>query len=186
MSWSSGCLNTARRVFSPNFSERPAGVEVSLIVLHNISLPPRCYGTGMVEKFFQNRLPVAEHPYFAGIADMRVSSHFFIERTGAPVQFVSCDKMAHHAGVSSFRGRSRCNEFSVGIEIEGCDDEPFTEAQYRTLLPLLRALMRQYPIRAICGHCDIAPARKTDPGPFFDWERLEKAGLPIDRTQDFS
>ena len=134
-----------------------------------------------MEKLFTNSIDEAEHPFYSIIKDLRVSSHFFIARTGETVQFVSCNDTAYHAGVSSFDGRERCNGFSVGIEIEGCDFEPFTEAQYAALLPLLSALMEQYPIEAVTGHQNIAPDRKTDPGHFFDWPRLEAAGFPVRR-----
>ena len=134
-----------------------------------------------MEKLFTNSIDEAEHPFYSIIKDLRVSSHFFIARTGETVQFVSCNDTAYHAGVSSFDGRERCNGFSVGIEIEGCDFEPFTDAQYAALLPLLSALMEQYSIEAVTGHQNIAPDRKTDPGHFFDWPRLEAAGFPVRR-----
>ena len=180
--WQAGRYRPARRLDSPNCEPRPAGEAVSLVVLHNISLPPFEYGTGAVEKLFTNRINPTEHPFFAQIAHLRVSSHFLIARSGAVSQFVSCDEMAYHAGASSFRGREKCNAFSVGIELEGCDFEPFAPAQYDALLPLLHALVRRYPITAVTGHQDIAPARKTDPGHFFDWNRLAAAGLPVDRN----
>jgi AmpD protein len=162
---------------SPNFNERPAG-EVSLLVIHNISLPPAQFATGKVQEFFQNRLDVTEHPYFAGIADLRVSAHFLIERDGKVTQFVSCLERAWHAGVSIFEGRETCNDFSVGIELEGTDDLPFTDAQYQALIVLTRHLQKAFPaitVERICGHSDIAPGRKTDPGPAFDWARYRAA-----------
>ncbi|WP_165009996.1 1,6-anhydro-N-acetylmuramyl-L-alanine amidase AmpD [Neisseria yangbaofengii] len=180
-SWQQGRWSAARQVQSPNFEARPAGEKISLVVLHNISLPPFEYGNGAVEKLFTNQIRPEEHPFFSVIHTLRVSSHFFITREGEAVQFVSCDDMAYHAGVSSFRGREKCNLFSIGIEMEGCDFEPFTEAQYQTLHHLLSALQAQYPIEAITGHQDIAPDRKTDPGRFFDWPRLIKAGFPVER-----
>jgi len=158
---------------SPNFNERPRG-EISLLVIHNISLPPAQFATGKVQEFFQNRLDVTEHPYFAGIADLRVSAHFLIERDGTVTQFVSCLERAWHAGVSMFEGRETCNDFSVGIELEGTDDLPFTDEQYRALTALTRQLQKRFPAitdQRICGHSDIAPGRKTDPGPAFDWAR---------------
>ncbi|MEO4049239.1 1,6-anhydro-N-acetylmuramyl-L-alanine amidase AmpD [Pseudomonas sp. CAU 1711] len=173
----SGWCDGARHCPSPNFNERPQG-EVSLLVLHNISLPPGQFGTGKVQQFFQNRLPVDEHPYFADIAQLRVSAHFLIERDGAVTQFVSCNARAWHAGVSSFEGRENCNDFSLGIELEGTDDLPFSDAQYRALAELSEELLRAYPQMSaarICGHSDIAPGRKTDPGPCFDWARLRAA-----------
>ena len=180
--WQQGRWQGAEPLASPNFSPREAGSEVSLVVLHNISLPPFEYGSDAVQRLFTNRIDPAAHPFFAQIAGLRVSSHFFIARSGRVQQFVSCDDAAYHAGVSSFRGRDKCNGFSVGIEIEGCDFEPFTEAQYAALETLLAALMRAYPIRAVTGHQDIAPQRKTDPGHFFDWPRLIRTGFPVDRN----
>jgi AmpD protein len=162
---------------SPNFNERPAG-EISLLVIHNISLPPAQFATGKVQEFFQNRLDVTEHPYFAGIADLRVSAHFLIERDGKVTQFVSCLERAWHAGVSMFEGRETCNDFSVGIELEGTDDLPFTDAQYQALTALTRQLQTAFPAitgARICGHSDIAPGRKTDPGTAFDWARYRAA-----------
>ena len=167
---------------SPNFNERPQA-EISLLVIHNISLPPGQFATGYVHEFFQNRLQADAHPYFAGIAEMTVSAHFMIERDGAITQFVSCMQRAWHAGVSCFDGRENCNDFSLGIELEGTDHLPFTDAQYAALIELTRALQHAYPaitLARICGHSDIAPTRKTDPGPAFDWARLRSA-LMIDK-----
>mgnify|MGYP003609811653 FL=1 len=164
---------------SAHCNERPQG-EISLLVLHNISLPPGQFGTGKVQEFFTSGLNASEHAYFAGIADMRVSAHFFIERDGQISQFVSCLQRAWHAGVSSFSGRDNCNDFSLGIELEGTDDLPYSEAQYDALVPLVQQLLAAYPalsVERICGHCDIAPGRKTDPGPAFDWPRLRTALL---------
>ncbi|NQD92632.1 1,6-anhydro-N-acetylmuramyl-L-alanine amidase AmpD [Pseudomonas sp. CrR25] len=163
---------------SPNFNARPQG-EVSLLVIHNISLPPGQFGTGKVQAFFQNRLCADEHPYFAEIASMQVSAHFLIERDGTITQFVSCNERAWHAGQSSFDGRENCNDFSLGIELEGTDELPFSDAQYVALVELTGLLQSSYPaltLARICGHSDIAPLRKTDPGPAFDWPRL-RAGL---------
>ncbi|WP_373746326.1 1,6-anhydro-N-acetylmuramyl-L-alanine amidase AmpD [Neisseria dentiae] len=179
--WQQGWWLPARRTDSPNFGPRGNGETVSLVVLHNISLPPFEYGTGAVEKLFTNRINPAEHPFFSVIHQLRVSSHFFIDRTGETVQFVSCDDAAYHAGVSSFRGREKCNAFSIGIELEGCDFEPFTDAQYQSLNTLLRALAARYPIEAVTGHQHIAPGRKSDPGHFFDWERAKEGGIAIVR-----
>ena len=164
---------------SAHCNERPQG-EISLLVLHNISLPPGQFGTGKVQEFFTSGLNASEHAYFAGIVDMRVSAHFFIERDGQISQFVSCLQRAWHAGVSSFAGRDNCNDFSLGIELEGTDDLPYSEAQYDALLALVQQLLAAYPalsVERICGHCDIAPGRKTDPGPAFDWPRLRTALL---------
>ncbi|BAP43483.1 1,6-anhydro-N-acetylmuramyl-L-alanine amidase AmpD [Pseudomonas sp. 21LCFQ02] len=162
---------------SPNFNARPAG-EISLLVIHNISLPPACFKTGHVQALFQNRLDPGAHPYFEGIAELRVSAHFLIERDGEVSQFVSCLERAWHAGVSSFEGREGCNDFSIGIELEGTDDQPFTDLQYTALVELTRQLRQAWPgitVERICGHSDIAPQRKTDPGPCFDWERFRQA-----------
>ena len=164
---------------SAHCNERPQG-EISLLVLHNISLPPGQFGTGRVQEFFTSGLNASEHTYFAGIVDMRVSAHFFIERDGQISQFVSCLQRAWHAGESSFAGRENCNDFSLGIELEGTDDLPYSEAQYDALVPLVQQLLAAYPalsVERICGHSDIAPGRKTDPGPAFDWLRLRTALL---------
>lgn len=144
-------------------------------MVHNISLPPGQFGTGKVHEFFQNRLKANEHPYFAGIADLRVSAHFLIERDGRLTQFVSCNQRAWHAGQSHYDGRENCNDFSIGIELEGTDELPYSDAQYAALVALIRELQLAYPDlnrQRICGHSDIAPERKTDPGPAFDWARL--------------
>jgi N-acetyl-anhydromuramoyl-L-alanine amidase len=174
---SSGWCHGIRHCPSANFNARPHG-EISLLVIHNISLPPGQFGTGKVQAFFQNRLAVDEHPYFAEIAAMQVSAHFLIERDGAITQFVSCSERAWHAGQSSFAGRENCNDFSIGIELEGTDELPFTDAQYAVLIELIDILRRAYPAitaERICGHSDIAPTRKTDPGQAFDWVRLRAA-----------
>jgi len=170
-----GWVPAARRVPSPNFDARPEGMPVDVVVLHNISLPPGQFGTGDIEAFFQNRLDVTRHPFFETIRDVRVSAHFLVTREGELVQFVGCTQRAWHAGQSDYRGRQRCNDFSIGIEIEGTDDQPFTLAQYDTVATLVNALRATYPIQGIAGHSDIAPGRKTDPGPHFDWDRF--AGL---------
>ncbi|MFP5423536.1 MAG: 1,6-anhydro-N-acetylmuramyl-L-alanine amidase AmpD [Gammaproteobacteria bacterium] len=174
---SSGWCDGIQHCPSPNFNQRPLG-EVSLLVIHNISLPPGQFGTGKVQAFFQNRLDADEHPYFASIASLKVSAHFFIERDGAVTQFVSCNERAWHAGVSRFVERENCNDFSLGIELEGTDDLPFTALQYAALIELTRQLQAAYPaitLGRICGHSDIAPGRKTDPGPAFDWQRVRMA-----------
>ena len=141
-------------------------------MIHGISLPPRTFGGDGVVRLFTNTLDAAAHPYYATIAHLRVSAHFFIRRDGALLQFVSCNDRAWHAGVSSWRGRERCNDFSIGIELEGADDVPYTARQYAKLAALLRALKSRYPLEAAVGHSDVAPGRKTDPGPAFDWDRL--------------
>jgi N-acetyl-anhydromuramoyl-L-alanine amidase len=174
----SGWVTGVRHCPSANCNERPQA-EVSLLVIHNISLPPGQFATGKVQEFFTCGLRADEHPYFAEIAAMRVSAHFFIERDGAISQFVSCLQRAWHAGVSYFAGRENCNDFSLGIELEGTDELPFTDAQYQALIALTRQLLDAFPalsLERICGHSDIAPGRKTDPGPAFDWARLH-AGL---------
>jgi len=163
-----------RVVDSPNQDERPAGAEVTLLVLHSISLPPGEYGGDAIERLFTNRLDPAAHPYFAEVAALRVSSHFLIRRDGELLQFVPLGRRAWHAGVSSWRGRERCNDFSVGVELEGSDDAPFTDPQYARLAALIAALRRALPLRDIAAHSDVAPGRKTDPGPGFDWPRLFK------------
>jgi AmpD protein len=171
-----GWLAGARRIPSPNQDARPEGMAVALVVLHNISLPPGQFGGEGIVELFSNRLDPAGHPYYAAIQDLRVSAHFLIRRDGELIQFVACDQRAWHAGVSTWRGRERCNDFSVGIELEGTDDQPFTDAQYARLDELMEALYRRYPITEVTGHSDIAPGRKTDPGPYFDWSRVKPLG----------
>lgn len=159
---------------SPNFDDRPDGSAVDLIVVHNISLPPGQFGGSGIVDLFTNRLDPAEHPYYREIEHLRVSSHFLVRRDGELIQFVACGKRAWHAGQSEWQGRGRCNDFSVGIELEGADDVPFEDVQYLQLARLARALRRAYPIADCVGHSDIAmpPGRKTDPGPHFDWPRF--------------
>ncbi|MCX7892380.1 MAG: 1,6-anhydro-N-acetylmuramyl-L-alanine amidase AmpD [Burkholderiales bacterium] len=175
-----GLLAGARFVPSPNADERPAGEAPSLVVVHGISLPPRCFGSDAVERLFTNRLDTATHPDFAALAGLEVSAHLFIRRGGEIVQFVATGRRAWHAGDSFWRGRARCNDFSVGVELEGADDVPYLEAQYLALARVVAALGRRYRIAEIVGHSDIAPARKTDPGEAFDWrhfrERLAAVG----------
>jgi len=169
---------------SPNFDLRPSGTTVDLIVIHAISLPPGEYGGGYIERLFLNRLESQLHPAFAPIADLKVSAHFLIARTGSLTQFVSTRCRAWHCGPSIYGTRTACNDFSIGIELEGCDDEQFTPAQYTRLHILLLELMRHYRSldpRAIVGHSDIAPGRKTDPGPYFDWE-LVRGSLGADAS----
>lgn len=168
----SGWLQTACRIESPNQDERPAGESVRLIVVHAISLPPNEFGGPGIIELFTNRLDPQAHPYYREIHALRVSAHFLIRRDGELIQFVSCARRAWHAGVSSWQGRERCNDFSIGIELEGCDELPFADVQYPVLDALLAELHRRYPVEAVAGHSDIAPGRKTDPGPCFDWSRL--------------
>ena len=168
----SSCLQQANICLSPNCSFREKD-EISLLVIHNISLPPGKFGGGHVEEFFQNILDPQAHPYFDEIKELKVSSHLFIERDGSITQFVPFDKKAWHAGVSNFNGRENCNEFSIGIELEGTDELEYTQEQYDTLVEVSRELMVSYPLITkgnIVGHCDIAPGRKTDPGETFDWD----------------
>lgn len=160
-----------RRVPSPNTDERPPGTEISLLVLHNISLPPGEFGGPYVEALFTNTLDCDAHPWFDCLRGLKVSAHFLIDRAGAIVQFASTGQRAWHAGVSCHAGRERCNDFSIGIELEGCDTLPFTDAQYRALAWLTPALRARHPLEAVRGHEHIAPGRKTDPGPAFDWAR---------------
>ena len=173
---SEGWLAGARRIASPNCDARPAGETIVLVVIHNISLPPGHFGGPGVEQLFSNRLNPDEHPYYAGIHGLRVSSHFFIRRDGELIQFVPCGRRAWHAGASHWQGRERCNDFSIGVELEGTDDTPYTDAQYGALNGLLEVLRAAYPITGLAGHCDIAPGRKSDPGPSFDWSRVVRTG----------
>ena len=159
---------------SPNCDERPPGETIRLLVIHAISLPPGQFGGDGIEQLFGNCLNPADHPYFAQIHHLRVSAHFLIRRHGELMQFVPCLRRAWHAGVSRWRQHERCNDFSIGIELEGDDDTAFTAIQYRRLATLIRRLRSRYPIEDVVGHSDIAPGRKTDPGPFFDWQRLNR------------
>jgi AmpD protein len=169
-----GLLRGTTFIPSPNQDERPADATVTLIVVHAISLPPGEFGGDGVERLFTNRLDPADHPYYREIHSLRVSAHFYIRRDGALMQFVPCTRRAWHAGVSEWRGRQRCNDFSIGIELEGCDERPFENVQYAVLARLIRVLRRSYAVEDVVGHVDIAPDRKTDPGPCFDWSRLRK------------
>lgn len=170
-----GIVAGARQVLSPNRDARPRADDIRLIVVHGISLPPGQYGGDGIERLFTNRLDAADHPCYAQVADLRVSAHFLIRRDGALVQFVACAQRAWHAGVSCWNGRERCNDFSIGIELEGTDDAPYDEAQYAALIALVDALRARYPIEDVVGHSDIAPGRKTDPGAAFDWGRVRRA-----------
>lgn len=170
-------LEKVRRVISPNCDARPDGTGIDLIVIHGISLPPRCYGGPYIDQLFTNRLQAAEHPYFADIAGRRVSSHLLVDRKGSTTQYVPFHLRAWHAGESSFEGRTVCNDFSIGIELEGCDEEPYEQVQYEVAAQAVHALMKRWPgisSRHVVGHCDIAPGRKTDPGPAFEWDLFRR------------
>ena len=173
-----GWVTGIPHVASPNQDDRPADETVALIVVHAISLPPSQFGSDDIARLFTNTLDPVAHPYFATISHLRVSAHFLIRRDGTTIQFVPCDKRAWHAGASQWNDRQRCNDFSIGIELEGCDDRPFEDVQYERLAALIRLLQRHYPVASLAGHSDIAPGRKTDPGPFFDWNRLAGKCFP--------
>ncbi len=172
--WAGGWYRPAHRIDSPNFGPRPAGERITLAVIHSISLPPGQYGGDAIERLFTNRLDWSAHPYFEHIRGAEVSAHFVIRRDGQITQFVSADERAWHAGRSSWRGRDNCNDFSIGIELEGLEDHPFEDAQYAQLTTLLRALAQRYPLDSVAGHEHIAPGRKRDPGAAFNWPRLRR------------
>ncbi|MGL6124740.1 MAG: 1,6-anhydro-N-acetylmuramyl-L-alanine amidase AmpD [Shewanella sp.] len=177
MSFELGWYEAARRGDSPHFNQRPLN-EVSLLVIHNISLPAGCFGLPYIDQLFKGCLDSSADESFAELASLQVSAHFLIHRNGEQVQYVSCNDRAWHAGVSRYGERENCNDFSIGIELEGTDTEPYTAAQYQSLVALTNALFVEYPslcCERIVGHCDIAPIRKTDPGPSFDWERYLQA-----------
>jgi len=181
--WREGWWQAATRLDSPNFGARPEGMPIDLLVLHSISLPPGEYGGDAIERLFTNRLDFDAHPYYQTIRGLQVSAHFLIRRDGALLQFVSCDQRAWHAGASSYCGRENCNDYSIGIELEGLEGERFEAAQYEVLQALLAGLRRAYPIRSVVGHEHVAPGRKKDPGPGFDWAQLRSsvasAGLEL-------
>jgi len=168
----SGIVSGIRQVVSPNRDARPQGTAVSLLVVHAISLPPGKFGGDAVERLFTNRLDASAHPYFAQIESLRVSAHFFVRRDGEVVQYVPVGERAWHAGLSAWRGRERCNDFSVGVELEGTDSVAFEDAQYLRLAELARVLRAALPLEATVAHSDVAPSRKSDPGPLFDWPRF--------------
>ena len=176
-----GWLEGVRRSPSPNFNQRPDGCDIDLLVIHNISLPPGEFGGPWIDDLFHNRLDPDAHPYFAEIHALEVSAHALIRRDGSIVQYVSFDKRAWHAGQSVFDGCENCNDYAIGIELEGTDELPFTDAQYQALAELTQSIRETYPAitaERIAGHSDIAPGRKTDPGPAFDWRRYRQmAGL---------
>ena len=184
-----GWCQEMRKLCSPNFDARPQGIAIDLLVIHNISLPPGEFGGQYIDALFTNQLNANAHPYFAQLEGLRVSAHFLIYRDGTATQFVSTLDRAWHAGVSEFDGRERCNDFSIGIELEGDDTTPFSDMQYSTLSALTQALMNAHPLGRVTGHENIAPGRKTDPGPHFDWGRYQSAiearvsgGLPAKKT----
>lgn len=166
-----GWVSGVRRIASPNCDARPPGTAIELLVIHNISLPPGEFGGQAITQLFTNTLDTEAHSYYAQLRGLKVSAHFLIRRDGGVIQFVPCGKRAWHAGASTWQDRSGCNDFSIGVELEGSDHVPFGDPQYAALLRLTRLLRRTYPVRAIAGHADIAPGRKTDPGPCFDWPR---------------
>ena len=169
-----GWISGVQHCFSPNYDDRPENTEIDLLVIHGISLPPGQYGGDYIDQLFTNVLNPEEHPYFQDISDLRVSTHLLIRRTGEVVQYVPLSKRAWHAGVSEFQGRNCCNDFSIGIELEGCDGIPYEEAQYLSLQQLTELVMEHWPGISkdrLVGHCDIAPGRKTDPGIAFDWNK---------------
>ncbi len=171
-----GVLSPGRFFPTTHCDDRPANMLIDMIVIHGISLPPGEFGSSYIEQFFCGSLPIAMHPYFATIATLKVAPHLFIDRLGVITQFVPFHKRAWHAGLSSFKEKENCNDFSIGIELEGTDDLPYERIQYQVLAPLIALLMRTYPAiisERIVGHSDIAPNRKTDPGPFFDWMHLK-------------
>jgi AmpD protein len=173
--WDGGWYRHADRHSSPNFGPRPPAAQVDLALIHSISLPPGIYGGDSIERLFMNRLDWDAHPYFSQIRGLEVSSHFVIRRDGRLQQFVSCDDRAWHAGRSRWRGRDDCNNFSIGIELEGLEGEPFEAQQYHVLTSLLQALVARYPLAGVAGHEHVAPGRKEDPGAGFDWAGLRAA-----------
>lgn len=182
-----GWLCDQKRVLSPHFSSRPDKQDISLLVIHYISLPPEQFGGDFIDRFFEGTLDPSFHPYFEEIKDLRVSAHILINRQGQITQYVNFDEMAWHAGLSCFAGREKCNEFSIGIELEGSNNQPFTEAQYQTLAQLTTVIMATYPNitpERIVGHNDIAPDRKIDPGQYFDWAYYRE--LVANKRSDFA
>jgi AmpD protein len=175
--WRDGWWAHARRVRSPNFGPRPAGERVTLAIVHSISLPPGRYGGDAVQRLFTNTLDASAHPYYAQLEALKVSAHFFVRRDGRVLQFVSCDDRAWHAGASRWNGRDDCNDWSIGIELEGLEGLTFERAQYRSLVRLLRALAGRYPLTEVVGHEDVAPGRKKDPGEGFEWRRLDRGAI---------
>ena len=180
---SEGLVKGVRYVASPNCDERPAGCAIGLLVIHYISLPPGEFGGNGIVELFTNRLDPAAHPFYATIAGTKVSAHFLVRRNGGLIQFVPCSKRAWHAGESSWKGRRGCNDYSIGIEMEGCGEMPYTDLQYERLAQLTRAIQARHPIGGIVGHSDVAPERKSDPGPHFDWARYRASVKSKDKGQ---
>ena len=181
-----GILKGAKQVPSPNFNQRPANINIDLLVIHNISLPPGKFGGQWIEALFTNQLNASEHPYFAKIYQLKVSAHLLIKRTGEVVQFVAINERAWHAGQSSFEGRDNCNDYSIGIELEGTDNINFTAQQYQQLVRISLLIMKHYPLittKRITGHENIAPGRKTDPGKHFDWQHFFQSLKNTERNQ---
>ncbi len=178
--WRGGWWSGARRRTSPNVGPRPVGTTISLLLIHSISLPPGSYDGDAIERFFTNRLDWNAHPCYGEIRGLTVSAHFLIRRDGTLIQFVSCDERAWHAGASAWRGRAGCNDFSIGVELEGLEGGMFEAPQYETLVRLARQLGRRYPIDAVAGHEHVAPGRKRDPGAAFDWPRVVAALADLD------
>lgn len=180
-----GQMENVKHIASPNFNQRPAETEIRLVVIHNISLPPSQFGGGYIQKFFQNQLNHDLHPYFKTIQGMEVSAHVLILRTGEVIQFVNFDDRAWHAGRSSYLGQNECNDYSIGIELEGSDDLPFEDIQYEMLADVVLAIEQAYPKtkQHLAGHSDIAPGRKTDPGMYFNWQNLRQ--LIVQRRVEF-
>ncbi|WP_404229432.1 1,6-anhydro-N-acetylmuramyl-L-alanine amidase AmpD [Acinetobacter venetianus] len=184
-----GQLQGATQIASPNFNVRPDGTDIQLIVIHNISLPPSQFGGGYIQQFFQNKLDWSLHPYFQTIEGMQVSAHLLILRTGEVIQFVNFNDRSWHAGRSSYLAQKECNDYSIGIELEGSDDLPFEKEQYQSLVDVVQTLQQAYPKiqNHIAGHSDIAPKRKTDPGPFFDWQlfRFQLSAAKLSKKTSF-
>lgn len=184
-----GQLQGATQIASPNFNVRPDGTDIQLIVIHNISLPPSQFGGGYIQQFFQNKLDWSLHPYFQTIEGMQVSAHLLILRTGEIIQFVNFNDRSWHAGRSSYLAQKECNDYSIGIELEGSDDLPFEKEQYQSLVDVVQTLQQAYPKiqNHIAGHSDIAPKRKTDPGPFFDWPlfRFQLSAAKLSKKTSF-
>lgn len=173
--WRQGWWRRARALPSPNANLRPSNAILDLVVLHSISLPPGCFGGDEIERLFANTLDCDAHPYFDGLRGLKVSAHFLVRRGGDVTQFVSCEDRAWHAGASRWQGREGCNDFSIGVELEGLEGDTFEDAQYQALAALLPSLAKRYPIAEVVGHEHVSPGRKSDPGPGFDWTRLQRA-----------